>query len=161
MKPIRTQGFIQNVLVLAGAIFLPVFASANNPGGFTTLVTTAVTTGTETFNGHTDHFLDNGILRAEITSSGSVESLKYLKPGTVGTPKANGTETVSQSGVNFGNHTAIYYYWYPDGNGDCVYLNTTTGGTNTDIVYATASASGVCLRLHHRLNIQSKKLAKI
>ena len=135
MKPIRTQGFIQNVLVLAGAIFLPVFASANNPGGFTTLVTTAVTTGTETFNGHTDHFLDNGILRAEITSSGSVESLKYLKPGTDGTPKANGTETVSQSGVNFGNHTAIYYYWYPDGNGDCVYLNTTTGGTNTDIAY--------------------------
>ena len=135
MKPIGTHGFVQNFLVVAGTMLLPLFASANNPGGFTTLVTTPVTTGTETFNGHTDHFLDNGILRAEITSSGSVESLKYLKPGAAGTPKANGTETVSQSGVNFGNHTAIYYYWWPDGNGDCVYLNTTTGTTNTDIAY--------------------------
>jgi Polysaccharide lyase family 4, domain III/Polysaccharide lyase family 4, domain II len=108
---------------------------ANYAGGFTSLVTTNVTTGTETYNGHTDHYLDNGILHVDITSSGSVDSIKYLKPGLPGTPSANGVETTSQSGANFGNHTAIYYYWYPDGNGDCVYQNTTTGSTNADISY--------------------------
>lgn len=61
--------------------------------------------------------------------------MKYLKPGSAGTPAANGTETVSQSGVNFGNHTAIYYYWYPDGNGDCIYSNTIVGATNIDVCY--------------------------
>ena len=111
----------------------PLFA--NNAGGFTTNVTTAVTTGTETYGANTDHFLDNGILHVSISPNGSVDSIKYLKPGLAGNPKTNGTETVSQSGVNFGNHTAIYYYWYPDGNGDCVYLNTTTGSTNIDITY--------------------------
>jgi rhamnogalacturonan endolyase len=125
----------QIVLVCAACLSLPVLARANNPGGFTTLVTTAVTTGTETFNGHTDHYLDNGILHVLIQNSGSVDSIKYLKPGSSGTPKANGTETVSQSGANFGNHTAIYYYWYPDGNGDSVYLSSVVGSTNIDIAY--------------------------
>lgn len=110
-------------------------AFANLPGGFTPLVTTPVTTGTETFGTHTDHYLDNGILRVAVSPSGSVDSILYLKPGSPGTPAANGTETVSQSGVNFGNHTAIYYYWYPDGNGDTVYLNTTITSTNVDIAY--------------------------
>ena len=124
------------ISLLVAMVLLPLVpARANNPGGFTTLVTTAVTTGTETFGGHTDHFLDNGILHVSISPNGSVDSIKYLKPGSAGTPKANGIETVSQSGVNFGNHTAIYYYWYPDGNGDCVYLNTTTVSTNIDIAY--------------------------
>ncbi len=108
---------------------------ANNPGGFTTLVTTTVTTGTETVNGHADRYLDNGILHVSIQNSGSIDSIKYLKPGSAGTPAANGTEMVSQSGVNFGNHTAIYYYWYPDGNGDATYISTTTGSTNIDIAY--------------------------
>jgi rhamnogalacturonan endolyase len=108
---------------------------ANNPGGFTPSIATPVTTGTETFGSHTDHFLDNGILHVSISPNGSVDSIKYLKPGLPGTPKVNGTETVSQSGVNFGNHTAIYYYWYPDGNGDCVYLNTTVSTTNIDLAY--------------------------
>ena len=126
------------------ALLLPALASliisatttfANIPGGFTALVTTPVTTGTETYGANTDHFLDNGILHVSISPNGSVDSIKYLKPGSAGTPAANGTETVSQSGVNFGNHTAIYYYWYPDGNGDCVYSGTTTGSTNIDITY--------------------------
>lgn len=122
-------------LWLAGFLFLPHSALANNAGGFTPLVTTSVTTGTALFGSQTDHFLDNGILRVLISPNGSVDSIKYLKPGSAGTPSANGTETVSQSGVNFGNHTAIYYYWYPDGNGDCVYLNTASGSTNIDIAY--------------------------
>jgi hypothetical protein len=109
--------------------------SANSPGGFTTLVTTSVTTGTETFGSQTDHYLDNGILHVSLSANGSLNSMKYLKPGSAGTPAANGTETVSQSGVNFGNHTAIYYYWYPDGNGDCIYSNTIVGATNIDVCY--------------------------
>jgi len=123
--------------VLAWLTFLAVAnpCLANNPGGFTTLVTTPVTTGTETFGSGTDHYLDNGILHVDISANGSVDSMKYLKPGLSGTPKANGVETVSQSGVNFGNHTAIYYYWFPDGNGDCVYSNTVIGSTNVDIGY--------------------------
>jgi rhamnogalacturonan endolyase len=108
---------------------------ANNPGGFTNLVATPVTTGTELFGSRTDRYLDNGILHVLISTNGSVDSIKYLKPGLAGTPKANGTEMVSQSGANFGNHTAIYYYWYPDGNGDCLYLNTTTSSTNIDLGY--------------------------
>jgi rhamnogalacturonan endolyase len=124
--------FFAGMLLLANSVF------ANNPGGFTPLVTAAVTTGTESYNGHTDHFLDNGILHVSISPNGSVDSIKYLKPGSAGTPKANGVETVSQSGVNFGNHTAIYYYWYPDGNSGCVYSNTVVGGTNVDIGYLRA-----------------------
>ena len=123
------------ILWLAGILFFAASAFANNPGGFTPLVTTAVTTGTETVNGHADRYLDNGILHVSIQNNGSVDSIKYLKPGLTGTPKVNGVETVSQSGVNFGNHTAIYYYWYPDGNGDMTYLNTTTTSTNIDIAY--------------------------
>jgi len=130
---IVARGFLP--LWLPVLFLLPTASFANNPGGFTTVVTTAVTTGTESYGANTDHFLDNGILHVDLSPNGSVDSMKYLKPGTAGTPSANGTETVSQSGVNFGNHTAIYYYWYPDGNGDCVYLNTTTGSTNTDIAY--------------------------
>lgn len=139
---LRMATFVSKCLVSktvsAGLVLLwlsAVLAFANNPGGFTPLVTTPVTTGTETFGSHTDHYLDNGILHVLISPNGSVDSIKYLKPGLAGTPETNGVETVSQSGVNFGNHTAIYYYWYPDGNGDCVYLNTTVGSTNVDIAY--------------------------
>lgn len=107
----------------------------NNPGGFTALVTNSVTTGTELFGSQTDRYLDNGILHVLVSPSGGVDSLKYLKPGSTGTPKTNGTEVVSQSGVNFGNHTAIYYYWYPDGNGDCVYQGTTTNSSTVDLGY--------------------------
>jgi rhamnogalacturonan endolyase len=120
------------VLALVGA---PRHALANIAGGWTPAVTTAVTTGTETFSGRSDRFLDNGILHVLISPNGGVDSIKYLKPGQPGTPSTSGIETVSQSGVNFGNHTNIYYYWYPDGNGDCAYLNTTTSSTNVDIGY--------------------------
>lgn len=122
------------LLAVAGAA-ISLTASANQAGGFTTLVTTAVTTGTETYGAKTDRYLDNGVLHVSIAPNGSVDSIKYLKPGTAGTPKNNGVETVSQSGANFGNHTAIYYYWYPDGNGDMVYSKTTVGSTNVDIAY--------------------------
>ena len=132
LRPLRCGGPAGCV---AGILFLSNPVLANDAGGFTPAVTTAVTTGTETFGTQTDHFLDNGILHVDLSPSGSVDSLKYLKPGSAGTPKANGVETVSQSGVNFGNHTAIYYYWYPDGNGDCVYSNTIIGPTNIDIGY--------------------------
>lgn len=121
------------LLSLLASLTFPISSFANYAGGFTSLVTTPVTTGVELYNSHTDYFLDNGILHVDITSNGSVESMRYLKPGSFGTPAANGTETVSQSGVNFGNHTAIYYYWWPDGNGDCVYSNTVIGSTNIDI----------------------------
>ena len=121
-------------LLLLTLLTAPV-ALANSPGGWTPFVATPATTGTEAFGGRTDRFLDNGILHVLISTNGNVDSIKYLKPGSPGTPAANGIETVSQSGVNFGNHTAIYYYWYPDGNGDCVYLNTVSSGTNIDIGY--------------------------
>jgi hypothetical protein len=111
---------------------------ANNPGGWTPLVTNAVTTGTEAFGSKTDRFLDNGILHILINSNANVVSIKYLKPGLPGTPKANGTEMVSQFGSSnftFGNHYYIYYYWYPDGNSDCVYLGTSASPTNIDLAY--------------------------
>ena len=127
--------FFRLPVVLLLALMFASAARANNPGGFTTLVTTAVTTGTETYGANTDHYLDNGILRVDLSPNGSVDSIKYLKPGSAGTPAANGTQMVSQSGVNFGNHTSIYYYWYPDGNGDATYLNTVVGSTNVDIAY--------------------------
>jgi hypothetical protein len=132
----RCLNICGRISLLVTMVFLsPIPAFANNPGGFTTLVTTPVTAGTEAFGSRTDRYLDNGILHVLISTNGSVDSIRYLKPGSAGTPKANGIETVSQSGENFGNHTAIYYYWYPDGNGDCVYLNTTAGSTNIDIAY--------------------------
>ncbi|HTB63248.1 MAG TPA: polysaccharide lyase family protein [Opitutales bacterium] len=113
-------------------------ASANDAGGFTTLVTTPVTTGTEAFGNHTDHFLDNGILHVDVASNGNVESIKYLKPGLSGTPAANGVQMISQTGVTtggFGNHYYIYYYFYPDGSQDSAYLSTITSGTNVDLGY--------------------------
>ncbi len=125
-------GFVIVAIVFCFAASLSTFA--NQAGGFTSLVTMPVTTGTETYNGRTDRFLDNGILHVLIASNGNVDSIKYLKPGLPGTPKNNGVEMVSQSGVNFANHKAIYYYWYPDGN-DCVYLNTHSSATNIDIGY--------------------------
>jgi autotransporter-associated beta strand protein len=123
-------------LLVAVTLVLPAFA--NNPGGFTSLVTTSVTTGTETVNGHSDRYLDNGILHVSIQNNGNVDSIKYLKPGSAGTPSANGIETVSQSGVNFGNHTAIYYYIYPDSTGDATYSGTITTSTNIDLGYLRA-----------------------
>jgi len=112
-------------------------AWANSPGGFTSTVTTAVTTGTETFAGHTDHFLDNGILHVDVASNANVESIKYLKPGSSGTPSANGVQMISQSGGagGFGNHYYIYYYFYPDGSQDSAYLGTTATSANADLAY--------------------------
>ncbi|HEU5396552.1 MAG TPA: hypothetical protein VFV81_05240, partial [Verrucomicrobiae bacterium] len=105
----RTTGLFRGGYLWLAALLLvcPAQSRANVAGGFTPLVTTPVTTGVEVYNSHTDHFLDNGILHVDITGNGNVESMKYLKPGTSGTPALNGVETVSQSGVNFGNHTAI------------------------------------------------------
>ncbi len=123
------------VICLTANLFFSNPVQANNAGGFTTAVTTAVTTGTETYGSQTDHYLDNGILHVDLSPNGSVDSMKYLKPGSAGTAKVNGVETVSQSGVNFGNHTSIYYYWYPDGNGDCVYSNAIASSTNIDACY--------------------------
>ena len=129
------SGILSAVFVTAVNVLFTQVGLANNPGGFTPLVTAPVTTGIEAFGSRTDHFLDNGILHVLISSNGSVDSIKYLQPGWPGTPVANGTEVVSQSGVNFGNHMAIYYYWYPDGNGDCAYLNTTTNNSGIDLAY--------------------------
>lgn len=123
------------LLCLVLAFVIRQIAWANNPGGFTPAVNTDVTTGTEVFGSRTDRYLDNGILHVLISANGSIDSIKYLKPGSAGTPQNNGVETVSQSGANFSNHTSIYYYWYPDGNGDCVYEGTVTGTTNIDLTY--------------------------
>jgi rhamnogalacturonan endolyase len=118
-----------------GLWLVAVTAFANNPGGWTPQVSAPVTTGSEAFGSKTDRFLDNGILHVLVATNGNIDSIKYLRPGLPGTPKANGVEMVSQSGVNFGNHTAIYYYWYPDGNGDSVYLGTTSSSTNIELAY--------------------------
>src|SRR5262245_39448108 len=69
-------------LALALFLFSTYSSVANNPGGFTPLVTTPVITGTQTFNGRTDRYLDNGILRVLISTNGNVDSIKYLKPGS-------------------------------------------------------------------------------
>ena len=124
--------FLKTCLGLALCFPLP-SAFANNPGGFTNTVTKPVTTGTEAFGSRTDHFLDNGILHVLIADSGNVDSIKYLKPGSPGTPKANGIEMVSQSGTNFGNHTAIYYWFYPDTNGGAVYQKTTGDANHMEV----------------------------
>ena len=113
-------------------------ALANNPGGFTTMVATPVTTGTESAGVGTVRYLDNGILHVQITAGGNVSSIRYLKPGGAGTPLINGVEQVSQFGVGsggFGNHTSIYYYWYPDGSGGSFYTNMVNLGTNLDLCY--------------------------
>jgi rhamnogalacturonan endolyase len=120
---------VANVLVLDS---LP-----NFPGGWTPLVTTPVTTGTESDGGGTVRFLDNGILHVQITSAGNVSSIKYLKPGSAGTPAANGIEQVSQFGVSnpaFGNHTEIYYYVFPDGGGG-TYASAGVSSTNIDLCF--------------------------
>jgi hypothetical protein len=46
---------------------------------------------TEAFGTWTDRYLENGILHVLIATSGNVDSIKYLKPGSAGTPKATGT----------------------------------------------------------------------
>ncbi len=123
---------------LLAAGLLPSALWANNAGGFVSTVNTSVTTGTEAFGSQTDHFLDNGILHVLVAANGNVDSIKFLQPGSGGTPKANGTEMVSQVGFTgptggFGNHTHIYYYWYPDSNGDAVYLSTTGTASSMDL----------------------------
>lgn len=104
------------------------FLRANEPGGFTPLVTAPVTSGTVTYRSKTCRYLDNGIIRAIVSPTGNVFSIRYLKPGLSGTPAANGVEMVSQiassSDGGCGNHTEIYYYyyyyWYPDGTAGTV-----------------------------------------
>jgi rhamnogalacturonan endolyase len=147
-KPLRrfpTLPLFYWVLTLCGLVFLfgTRTAFGNNPGGFVSTVTTAVTTGTEVFNGLTDRYMDNGILHVIITSNGDVASIHFLAPGSPGRPETSGTEMVSQSGVNLGNHTVIYYYWYPDGNGNATYLSTTTVGTSVDMAFKSTFNSAV------------------
>jgi len=131
------------------AIFwAPAVAIANNPGGWTPLVTASVTTGTEAFGSKTDRFLDNGILHVLVATNGNVDSIKYLQPGLGGTPKVNGIEMVSQFGMtntDFGNHYNIYYYWYPDGSQDSANIGTTTSSTNIDLGYKRTYMPGVHL----------------
>ena len=111
---------------------------ANLPGGFTPAVTMSVTTGLEGFNKRVDRYLDNGILHVLIAPDGNVDSIKYLRPGSPGTLANNGTEMVSQFGVaagSFGNHRAIYYYWYPDVSRDAAFFSTVNLATNIDLGY--------------------------
>jgi rhamnogalacturonan endolyase len=111
---------------------------ANQPGGFVSTVTTPVTTGTVTYRSKTARYLDNGIIRAIVSASGNVQSLRYLKPGLPGTPAANGVEMVSQSGSsnsNFGNHTEIYYYWFPDGTAGTAHHASTGDAARRSLVY--------------------------
>ena len=120
---------------------------ANLPGGFTPGVTTPVTTGFEAFGKRTDRYLDNGILHVLIATNGNVDSIKYLKPGSPGTPAANGTEMVSQFDPPFldfdGGRTQIYYIWSKDitfrvGDfswGDFSYFSMVNLVTNIDLGY--------------------------
>ena len=111
---------------------------ANEPGGFTPLVTTSVTSGTLTYRNKTCRYLDNGIIRAIISPAGNIQSIRYLKPGLAGSPAVNGVEMVSQSGAGtggFGNHTEIYYYWYPDGTAGTAYQTTTGNTDRLELVY--------------------------
>ena len=112
---------------------------ANLPGGFTNLVTTAVTSGTVTYRNQTCRFLDNGIIRAIVSPVGNIQSIRYLKPGSSGTPAANGVEMISQTAATsdggFGNHTEIYYYWYPDGTAGTAYQATTGTADRLELVY--------------------------
>lgn len=151
-----SQSFGGGLLGVGLCLLVATVARANNPGGWTPLVATPVTTGFEAFGSRTDRYLDNGILHVLIATNGNVDSIKYLKPGLPGTPKNNGIEMVSQSGVNFGNHTAIYYYWYPDGNGDSAYLSTTATSTNIELAYRRTYVPGkhsvvADLELHYLL----------
>lgn len=126
------------LFIFLASIVATVAVQANEPGGFTTLVTTPVTSGTVTYRGNTCRYLDNGIIRAIVSPAGNVQSIRYLKPGLTGTPSANGVEMVSQSGAStggFGNHTEIYYYWYPDGTAGTSYLNTSGTTDRLELVY--------------------------
>lgn len=116
MSPLVSRLF--RAAIFAGVLvgFSSSMLRANEPGGFTPRGTAEVTTGVEREGGRVFRFLDNGILRARISADGGVHSIKYLPPGAKGTPAAQGTEMVSQSGEGFRGHTAIYYYWYPDSN---------------------------------------------
>ena len=114
---------------------------ANLPGGFTPGVTTPVTTGMEAFGKRTDRYLDNGILHVLIAPNGNVDSIKYLKPGSTGTPAANGIEMVSQFDMPHpysDKHTQIYYFWSSDSTlkgGDFSSFSTVNLGTNIDLGY--------------------------
>ena len=126
--------FIGVVLILAACHVL-----ANEPGGFTTLVTAPVTSGTVTYRSKTCRYLDNGIIRAIVSPTGNVQSIRFLKPGLSGTPAVNGVEMVSQTASSsdggFGNHTEIYYYWYPDGTAGTAYQSTTGTADRLELVY--------------------------
>lgn len=112
---------------------------ANQPGGFTPLVTTSVTSGTTTYRNKACRYLDNGIIRAIFSPVGNVLSIRYLKPGLPGTPVSNGVEMVSQTASSsdggFGNHTEIYYYWYPDGTAGTAYQSTSGTTDRLELVY--------------------------
>ena len=139
----QVGGYFRLTVLLLCLLVIGPTAEANNAGGFVSTVTTSVTSGTELFGSQTDRYLDNGILHVLIAPNGSVDSIHYLPPGSAGTPETNGTEMVSQSGVNFGNHSVLYYYWYPDGNGNAKYLSTNTVGTIVDIAYKSVYDPGV------------------
>jgi hypothetical protein len=87
-------------------------ARANQAGGFVSTVTTPVTSGTESYNGETCYFLDNGIIHMDIDTRPYVISLKFLKPGLSGTPQANGVQMVGTQGgttSNYGGNCNISY----------------------------------------------------
>lgn len=126
-------------LTLLASILATASLWANEPGGFTTRVTTSVTSGTVTYRSKTCRYLDNGIIRAIFSPAGNVQSIRYLKPGLSGTPAVNGVEMVSQTASSsdggFGNHTEIYYYWYPDGTAGTAYQATTGTTDRLELVY--------------------------
>lgn len=127
------------IFIVLASIIATASLRANEPGGFTTLVTTPVISGTVTYRSKTCRFLDNGIIRAIVSPTGNVLSVRYLKPGLSGTPAANGVEMVSQTASSsdggFGNHTEIYYYWYPDGTAGTAYQSTTGTADRLEFVY--------------------------
>lgn len=131
--------FVIRVLIILALFLANVPLLANQPGGFTTLVTTAVTSGTVTYRNKSCRYLDNGILRAIFSPVGNVLSIRYLKPGLSGAPATHGVEMVSQTASSsdggFGNHTEIYYYWYPDGTAGTAYQATAGTADRMELVY--------------------------
>ncbi len=115
------------ILVLLAAL-LP--ASANQPGGFVTTVTTPVTTGNTSYNGRPCVFMDNGIIHIIIDSAGNPASLRYLKPGLPGTPLKDGVEMEGQSSGSTSLYGGNYNINYSDP------YNTMAFG-NDIIIYAT------------------------